>query len=135
MLGASIRQGRRRALQLMQTGLKITRPTGEIMVDEKTLEASRDQRLLYEGVGKLTTFNAYEQNATIAGAGITVTRIRVDIPIGASLVQPGDIVEILSNPPDPLLVGVKLRVAMIAPYKSVATAQRFWCDHEHPNID
>lgn len=114
----------------MRSTLRVVRPSGELVVNPETLQADRESVLVYEGRGKLQNYNAYEQKSTIAGESVTILRIRCDIPLGAAVVQPGDVVEVLANPDDPSLVGVKMRVAMQAPNKSIATAYRFWCDAE-----
>ena len=72
---------------------------------------------------------AFEQAPVIGGLQYAISRIVVRIPFGP-VARPGDVVEILSDPDNPQLIGTRLRVASIDD-QSQATAQRLLCeDHQ-----
>ncbi|MDY5404396.1 MULTISPECIES: DUF6093 family protein [Trueperella] len=123
-----IRRGRQLAEKLMRARVLISRPTGETEFDEATFKQVSQVETVYEGVGKVQSYEAYEANPVTAGARATSIRVRVDIPVGVARVQPGDRVEVLENLDDPLLVGRVYRVGVVGPYKSTATAYRIFVD-------
>ena len=79
----------------------------------------------------------HEQTPEVAGATVALSRILVRIPFPHSgvgqwfvtppTVRPGQVVEVLSDPDNPQLVGTRVRVASIDD-QSQATAQRLLCE-------
>ena len=67
---------------------------------------------------------AFEQVRDVAGSQQTLSRTRVDFPVGSFAVLPGDEVHVISDSADTMLAGKVLRVTVPAPYKSHATALR-----------
>ena len=121
---------RRRARKRMPSVLRVSRFTGDVTVAPGTLKPVRASTVVYEGVGKIQSYEAHEQPVNVAGASVTVIRTRVDFPVDESgfLPRPGDVVEVLVNPDDPDLVGRVFRLASAAPFKSSATAYRVFAD-------
>ncbi|MGJ9505391.1 DUF6093 family protein [Actinotignum schaalii] len=126
VLGA-LASGRAAAKRLMTDQVRVTRFTGEVTV--YGLEARRESTLIYEGRGKLQSYEGYEQDRVVAGASLTITRTRLDIPVGDWGLQPGDQVVVLKSV-DPGLIGKEYRVASLAPFKTHATAYRVFVDEE-----
>lgn len=118
--------GREAAERLMVSRVKIERFTGETIYEG--VHPIRERTLVYEGRGKVQSYEAYEQSMESGGGSVTVTRVRVDIPVSAPACRPGDIVTVVENVPDPRLVGMTLRVASLAPFKSLATASRMFAE-------
>lgn len=128
MMGVPM-SARRRAKQLMRSRLEIRRFKGKPRTVEDSLVPVRDSEIVYQGKGKVQSYEAHEQPVQRAGASVTVIRTRIDVPIGDGYApRPGDIVRVLENPDDPLLVGETFRLAAAAPFKSMATAYRVFAD-------
>lgn len=121
-----LQAGREAAERLMRTTVRITRPTGDVSFDGLT--PVKESLVLYEGRAKLQSYEGYEQERTSVDASITSVRVRLDLPVGLVEVEPGDRVEVLACTDDPEMVGRSLRVAGLAPYKSMATAYRVYAD-------
>lgn len=121
-----LQAGRDAAENLMRTTVRVTRQTGEVTYDG--LKPVRGDLLIYEGKGKIQSYEGYEQERTSAGANVVVVRVRLDIPVGVAVIEPGDHVEVLACLDDPQLVGERFRVSALAPYKSMATAYRVFVD-------
>lgn len=120
---------RRRAERLMPSRLRVKRYAGKPRVQPGSLEPVRDSWIAYEGVGKAQSYEAHEQSVTVAGASVTVVRVRIDFPVnGSYLPRPGDMVTILENPDDRNLEGQEFRLASESPFKSMATAYRVFAD-------
>lgn len=69
---------------------------------------------------------AFEQNTEVAGGTAVVSRLVVRIPFGP-ICRPGDQVEVLTDPDNPQMVGVRLSVASVDD-ASQNTAQRLICN-------
>lgn len=69
----------------------------------------------------------------VAGQAQALLRTRVDVPVGVATFRPGDVVTVVKNPDDPNLEGEQLRIAALAPFKSMATAYRVFADIIVPN--
>lgn len=81
---------RRRALALMTDTCTITRTT-------ITRQNGRDvavEQVVYEGRCKVQTYEAYESNPLSGGHTYTVQRYRLDIPLGAGPIEPGDVAKV-----------------------------------------
>lgn len=116
---------RQAAEKLMRSQIRITRVDGEPRFDPETLKpVTPKSMLVYEGKGRIQSYEAYGVQIERADASITTTNLRCDIPVGTAKVKPGDIVEVLSNLDDPLLAGLKAVVVGVVPFKSQATAYR-----------
>lgn len=120
---------RRRADRLMVSDLRVIRYHGKPYTVPGSLRPVRDSTVVYEGRGKIQSYEAHEQSVTVAGASVTVVRTRVDFPVsGGYEPRPGDMVEVLANPDDPKLEGRTFRLASDSPYKSATTAYRVFAD-------
>lgn len=75
---------------------------------------------------------AYEQNLRAGGFVVAQSRVVVRIVHGP-VIRPGDLVEILTDPDNPQLVGTVLRVASIDDM-SQATAQRLLCEDNQTGV-
>lgn len=116
--------GRRAAERLMTSTVEVRRYTGQITTDPVTGRASRVYEVIYRGRAKVASYEAYEATPDVAGGTPTLTRVRVDFPVGALVVDAGDEVRVLSDRVDPQLAGMILRLQIPTPYKSHATAYR-----------
>lgn len=123
---AVLQAGREAAERLMRTTVRITRPTGDVSFTGLT--PVKDSVDVYVGRAKLQSYEGYEQERTSVDANITSVRVRLDLPVGAVVVEPGDRVDVLECVDDPGMSGRSLRVSGIAPYKSMATAYRVYAD-------
>lgn len=120
---------RRRANRLMPSTLRVVRYSGKPRLVPGSLEPVRDSAVVYEGRGKAQSYEAHEQSVTVAGASITVIRVRIDVPVNEGYEpRPGDVVTVLANPDDSQLEGKEFRLASEAPFKSMATAYRVFAD-------
>lgn len=118
-------RARRTAKKRMRGECKIERATGGttnsdgVYVPEEFEEVYAGACYLrYPGL-------AQEAVRDVAGAQVVESRIVVRIPFGA-VVRPGDRVTVTSDPDNPQLAGVVLRVESIDD-QSQATAQRLLC--------
>ena len=123
-LEATLRRGRRAAEKLMSSSVEVRRFTGETVIDEDTLIETPVYDVVYAGVAKVASYEAFEQTPESAGGVVTVVRLRVDFPVGSFVAKPGDACHVLSDNSDPLLAGRVYRLTVSAPYKSHATAYR-----------
>lgn len=81
---------RRRALALMTDTCTITRKRIARVGDrDETV-----QEVVYEGQCKVQTYEAYENNPLSGGHTYTVQRYRLDIPLGAGPIEPGDVAKV-----------------------------------------
>ena len=108
----------------MSTTVRVRRYTGKPVTDPETGQVTRSFSVVYEGKAKIAAYEAFEQVKDIAGSQQTLSRTRVDFPVGSFAVLPGDEVHVISDSADPMLAGKVLRVTVPAPYKSHATALR-----------
>lgn len=108
----------------MTSMVEVRRFTGETVIDDETLIETPVYRVVYAGVAKVASYEAFEQTPEAAGGVVTVVRLRVDFPVGSFVAKPGDACRVLSDLSDPLLAGRVYRLTVSAPYKSHATAYR-----------
>lgn len=125
--------GRAAAERLMRATLLVERETGPIVYDEDGSNPRREAVTIYHGKGKVQSYEGHEQPVTTAGQAIAMLRTRVDVPVGSGPFVPGDRVRVIENPDDPMLETVELRIAALAPFKSLATAYRVFADIVKPN--
>lgn len=82
---------------------------------------------VYDGIGKLQTYEAYEQSGTAGPATTQTQRMTLHLPVGSYMPHPGDIATCTASS-DPLLVGRRMRIAQVMPSKEHATAYRCFVD-------
>ena len=123
-LAQTVKHGRRAAERLMTSTVEVRRFTGETVIDEDTLIETPVYDVVYSGIAKIASYEAFEQTPEAAGGVVTVVRLRVDFPAGSFVAKPGDEAHVLSDTSDPLLGGRRFRLTVTAPYKSHATAYR-----------
>lgn len=129
----ALTSGRVAAERLMRAQLRVVRETGEIVFDPDGTNERRETVVVYEGRGKIQSYEGHEQPVSAAGQATIQLRTRVDTPVGSGPFIPGDKVTVLANPDDTLLEGVELRIAALSPFKSMATAYRVFADIVRPN--
>lgn len=113
---------REQAEALMVDTCRIERP-GEVVTDPETGAVTPSYTLVYEGRCKVQQTMAQSRSAEAGGAVFTVLDTRLDIPIGAGPVAPGDRASMLTGVYNPALVGNVYRIT--EPFeKSIQTAQR-----------
>lgn len=123
---AAILAGRAAAESLMTDRVEITRVTG-VEVDPLTGEDAATTEVVYEGVGKLQSFEAHEASREVILHSSVVQRMSVHLPVGPYRSSVGDVVRIVDSG-DPLLVGREYRITQEAPFKTHATAYRLFVD-------
>ena len=124
----AIQAGRAAAERLMRATLRVERPTGETVLDPDTLVEAEALELVYEGPGKVQTYEAHEALVEVAGSSATKIRLRADFPVGSFAPAVDDVVTVASNPDDDSLEGMVMQVVSISPVKSLATAYRVFVD-------
>ena len=121
---AAIVQGRRMAERLMVDSWVVYRlDTND--VDPLTGEAARVT--VYEGKGKLQSWEGYEQNTESVGHTSTIQRLSLHLPVTSYRPQVGH-VAVCVDSLDPNLVGTEYRMTQDAPFKTFATAYRVFVD-------
>lgn len=120
---AALPEMRAHVESLMTDACKIRRATGATTTDPTTFAVTPVVETIYAGRCKVQSHEAFEQERESAAATVRIARVRVDVPVGAVEVLPGDVVTITAAE-DPLLVGHHYRLVVPAPYKSHATAYR-----------
>ena len=118
-----VKAGRRAAERRMTSTVKVERSTGE----RDPLTGDYVRRTVYDGKARVMTFEAFEQNAEVAGATVVVQRYYVHVPVSAGKFEPGDVITVTASD-NPLLVGNTYRVAGTHE-KNDQTAQRLLVDH------
>ena len=108
----------------MTARVVVTRRDGD-MVDPVTGEAPT--AVVYEGKGKVTSYEAHESSSLSGARVITTQRMSLHVPVGAFEAQVGDLAMVTASR-DPLLVGRQMRITQQAPYKEHATAYRVFVD-------
>lgn len=111
---------------LMTTQVTIRRITG-VTTDPLTGVDVPTAEVVYEGRGKLQTFEGYEREAESAGQSVTVQRMSLHLPVGAYRPAVGD-VAVVTGSTDELLVGREFRLVQVAPFKEHATAYRIFVE-------
>ena len=114
---------RRRAERLLKGEVRVTRLSTE--VDELTGRGLRT--VVYEGRGKIHTYEPYESERTSAGATVTTQRYQVHVPVDSGPYEVGDLIKIVESPTMPHLVGDEFRLAGLHE-KTLQTAQRLLTD-------
>ena len=112
----------RDAERMMVDVCRIERP-GEVVTDPETGVVSPSFELVYEGPCKVQQTLAQSSSQESGGAMFTVQDSRLDIPVGAGPVAPGDRATMLTGVYNPALVGNVYRVTDLYE-KSLQTAQR-----------
>lgn len=125
---------RRRVERLMTARVRVHRYSGKPFTDPLTGVVSSPYTIVYGDSrpeqyphgepAKVAAYEAFEQVKDVAGSQQTLSRTRVDFPVGSFTVLPGDEVHVVSDSADSMLAGKVLRVTVPAPYKSHATALR-----------
>ena len=123
---AAIMQGRRMAERLMVDSWVVYRLDMDD-VDPLTGEAVRVT--VYEGKGRLQSYEGYEQTPEVIGHTSTVQRMSLHLPVGPYRPQVGH-VAVCAESLDPNLVGTQYRMTQDAPFKTHATAYRVFVDFE-----
>ena len=121
---AAIMQGRRMAESLMVDSWVVYKLDMDD-VDPLTGEAVRVT--VYEGKGKLTSYEGYEQTPEVVGHTATVQRLSLHLPVTSYRPQVGH-VAVCVDSLDPNLVGTEYRMTQDAPFKTFATAYRVFVD-------
>lgn len=123
---SAIMQGRRLAESLMVDEWAVYRLDKD-QADPLTGEALRT--LVYEGKGKLQSYEGYEQNSEVVGHTATVQRLSLHLPVASYRPQVGHVAVCVSSL-DPNLAGTQYRMTQDAPFKTFATAYRVFVDFE-----
>jgi hypothetical protein len=118
---ALAKRGQRMAESLMvdrvravRLGKPVTSPDGDVTTPETPL---------YEGMGKVQTWEGVQSNPDSGGQIATVQRYTVHVPVGAWDVRIGDVIDVITATLDPLLAGRRYRVVSLL-HKSLPTAYR-----------
>ena len=121
---AAIMQGRRMAERLMVDSWVIYKLDMDD-VDPLTGEAVR--AAVYEGKGKLQSWEGYEQNTESVGHTSTIQRLSLHLPVTSYRPQVGH-VAVCVDSLDPRLIGTEYRISQDAPFKTFSTAYRVFVD-------
>ena len=121
---AAIMQGRRMAERLMVDRWRVYRLDMDD-VDPLTGEAVRVT--VYEGKGKLQSWEGYEQNTESVGHTSTIQRLSLHLPVTEYRPQVGHVAVCVESL-DPNLVGTEYRISQDAPFKTFSTAYRVFVD-------
>ena len=127
---AAIMQGRRMAERLMVDKWEVYRieQSDEENIDPLTgLPRPAARITVYEGKGKLQSYEGYEQNAEVVGHTATVQRLSLHLPVTSYRPQVGH-VAVCVDSLDPNLVGTEYRITQDAPFKTFATSYRVFVD-------
>ncbi|WP_181272829.1 DUF6093 family protein [Brevibacterium oceani] len=124
---AAILQGRRLAESLMVDQWRIYRVEKGAVDDLTGLPGPDQQITVYEGKGKLQSYEGYERNPETIGHTSTVQRMSLHLPVGGYRPQV-DHVAVCVDSFDANLVGTEYRITQDAPFKSLATAYRAFVD-------
>lgn len=121
---AAIMQGRRMAERLMVDRWVVYKLDMDD-VDPLTGEAVRTT--VYEGKGKLQSWEGYEQNTESVGHTSTIQRLSLHLPVTEYRPQVGHVAVCVESL-DPNLVGTEYRISQDAPFKTFSTAYRVFVD-------
>lgn len=121
---AAIMQGRRMAESLMVDRWVVYKLDMDD-VDPLTGEAVR--AIVYEGKGKLQSWEGYEQNTESVGHTSTIQRLSLHLPVTSYRPQVGH-VAVCVDSLDPNLIGTEYRISQDAPFKTFSTAYRVFVD-------
>ena len=81
-IGRVIYRGRRAAEAIMSTTVRVRRYAGKPVTDPETGQVTRSFLVVYEGKAKIAAYEAFEQVKDVAGSQQTLSRTRVDFPVG-----------------------------------------------------
>ena len=123
-LFSALASGRAAAERLMTSTLRVTR-LDPATIDRRTGEGERVT--VYEGRGKVQTYEPHEADRELAGGTVVVQRYHVHVPVTAGPFENGDLVEIVDSPTMPHATGDVFRIAGLHE-KSHQTAQRLLVD-------
>lgn len=124
---STLLRGRERAERLMVDRVEISRVTG-MEVDPLTGEDVPTHEVVYSGVGKITSYEAYEASREVIMHSSVVQRMSVHLPVGSYRSSVGDVLRVVASHVDPMLDGREFRVTQEAPYRTWATAYRIFVD-------
>jgi len=116
-------RGRRAAEALMKDACSVSRPTGATVTDPETGKVSKVLTPVWAGRCKVQVDTPQSNHPTAGEHRYTVQASRVDIPVTAPPVIPGDVIEITRAGDAPGLVGTRYAVGELFK-KSYQTAQR-----------
>ena len=116
-----ITQGRRAAEALMTSTWLVERLTDDAPLVGFTPTPMRST--VYEGRGKLQSYEGQERRATVESASVTVQRLAIHFPVGSFATEPGDVATCTAST-DPAMVGRSFRIVQAWPVKEHATAYR-----------
>lgn len=119
-----IRRARDLAESLMQSTVQIRRKTGTTR-DEDTGQLVPTWVVVYEGPGRVRFGNSQPRDLDASGQRVVEQSPVVSLPISTSAgVHVDDEGEVLSNPADPGIVGLRFRIAGLHA-QTHASARRF----------
>lgn len=121
---AAIMQGRRMAERLMVDSWVVYRLD---MNDVDPLTGEAVRVTVYEGKGKLQSWEGYEQNTESVGHTSTIQRLSLHLPVTSYRPQVGHVAVCIDSL-DPSLIGTEYRISQDAPFKTFSTAYRVFVD-------
>lgn len=124
---AALLQGRAMAESLMTDLVRITRVV-DVHVDPLTGADVPATETVYEGIGKLQSFEGHEASREVILHSSVVQRMSVHLPVGSYRSSVGDVLRVVASHVDPMLDGREFRVTQEAPYRTWATAYRIFVD-------
>lgn len=128
-IAGEVRAGRRLAERLMIDRFRFTRAVlGPPIRDDETGDLVYPPReIVYEGKGKVQTYEAHEVGIGSAGRLFTVQRYQIHVPVASGRFMIGDVGECTKATLDPELLGREYIVAALL-HKTAATARRLQVD-------
>lgn len=125
MVPAVVLAGRRAAEALMTSTWRVERLSGDAPLVGYVPTPTRTT--VYEGRGKLQSYEGHERATEAQGATVVVQRLSIHFPHGAFAPQPGDVATCTAST-DPAMVGRVFRLAQSWPVKEHATSYRIFVD-------
>lgn len=122
LLALAVSMGRGAAEDRMVDACVIRRRTG-LETDSDTGVATVLFEQVYEGPCRVVDVESIVSTPEVAGATVTVRRVRIDIPAGAARPRGDDVAEVTVSLFAPEIVGATLRVTRV-PIGTQATALR-----------
>lgn len=119
---STLAAGRRAAERLMVDTVRIS-TVGDGVLDEATGAVTAALTTVYEGKGRIQTYEPYEHTADAAGHTFTTQRYAVHVPVESCAPAVGMVVDVVTATHDANLVGRRYRVVALL-HKSLATAYR-----------
>ena len=116
----------RRAAESLMTGtFRVERQSGERTTEG--YETVTPRVTVYEGRGKLQTYEGHEQALPAGPSTVVQQRMTIHFPVGSFACLPGDLATCTGST-DPLLIGRRFRVTQAYPVKEHATSYRVFVD-------